>query len=127
MRFAILAACCLGLSLAAPGYAHHSTTMFDANKVITLHGTVREFQYANPHAWLIVVVLNPDGTTTTWGFEGPAGPTVMMRAGIHHGDLPPGTKVIVKGHPMKDGRNAGQWMSVTRESDGKVFSLERVL
>lgn len=116
----------IGLAtLAAQALAHHSSVMFDDKKVIELTGVVKEFQYANPHAWLIVTVQNKDGTTTSWGFEGPAGPSVLMRAGIHKGDLPPGTAVKAIGHPMRDGRPAAQWMKVVRLSDGREFDPQK--
>ena len=102
-------------------YAHHSAAMFDDKKVVVLEGVVKEFQWANPHSWLIVTVPNKDGTSTSWGFEAPAGPSVLMRAGIHKGDFPVGAKVKVSGHPMRDGRPAAAWLSATRISDGKTF------
>ena len=51
-------------------------------------GVVKEFQYTNPHSWLLVDVTNSDGTITTWGFEA-EGPSSLMRAGIRKNDLPP--------------------------------------
>jgi hypothetical protein len=110
----------LGVASAA-AYAHHSSVMFDDKKTIELTGVVKEFQYANPHSWLIVTITNTDGSHTTWGFEGPAGPSVLMRAGIHKGDFDPGTEVKVTGHPMRDGRPAASWVKVMRLSDGKEF------
>jgi hypothetical protein len=121
----ILLALVLGLAasmvITLRSFAHHSAVMFDDKKVIELTGVVKDFQYANPHAWMIITVTNKDGTTTTWGFEGPAGPSVLMRAGIHKGDFPPGTLVKITGHPMRDGRNAASWIKATRLSDGKEF------
>ena len=49
-RFALLALA--GLAVAAPALAHHSFAMFDQRKVMTLNGTVHEFQWTNPHAWI---------------------------------------------------------------------------
>jgi uncharacterized protein DUF6152 len=123
MRRAMLGWCLMGALIleATVALAHHSAVMFDDKQMIELTGIVKEFQYANPHAWLIVEVKNADGTTTTWGFEGPAGPSVLMRAGIHRGDFPPGTQVKVSGHPMRDGRPAAQWVKAVRLSDGKEF------
>ena len=40
-------------------FAHHSRTMFDTNKQVTLVGTVKEFQWTNPHCWIQVLVPNP--------------------------------------------------------------------
>jgi len=79
----------LGLLLvAAPVFAHHSAVMFDDQKEITVKGVVKEFQYTNPHSWLLVDVKNNDGTVTTWGFEA-EGPSTLTRAGIRKSDLMP--------------------------------------
>jgi hypothetical protein len=100
--------------------AHHSATMFDQNKDVTVEGTVKEFQYTNPHSWLLVDVAGKDGTVTTWGFEA-EGPSTLMRRGIRPSDFKFGTKLIVTGHPMKDGRPAAILVKAVRE-DGKVFA-----
>ena len=54
--------------------AHHSDVMFEEKKEITVQGVVKEFQFTNPHSWLLVDVTNKDGSVTTWGFEA-EGPT----------------------------------------------------
>ena len=51
---------------AVPIAAHHSGAMFEKDKTITVEGLVKEFQYTNPHSWLLVDVKNKDGTVTTW-------------------------------------------------------------
>ena len=111
----------LGLAafLAAPAFAHHSAVMFDDQKEITVSGTVKEFQYTNPHSWLLVDVKNDDGSVTTWGFEA-EGPSTLTRAGIRRSDFAPGTEVTITGHPMRDGRPAAAWVKATR-GDGKEF------
>lgn len=100
-------------------YAHHAGVMFEEQKEITLEGVVREFQYTNPHSWLLVDVTDEQGEVTTWGFEA-EGPSRLMLMGIRVGDFPPGTKVTITGHPMKDGRPAAAWTLAVRE-DGAVF------
>ncbi len=107
--------------LCLPGYAHHSMTMFDMTKQVTISGVVKEFQYVNPHSWLIVEASNEDGTTTNWGFEGP-GPSSLIRAGIPRSALSPGTAITIVGHPMHDGRSAAIWIRATRDKDGKQFA-----
>jgi hypothetical protein len=99
--------------------AHHGGSMFEPQKEIMVTGVVKEFQYTNPHAWLLVDVMNKDGSVTTWGFES-EGPGVLMRNGIHKGDFTPGTKVTVTGHPMKNGQTAASWIKTVR-GDGVVF------
>lgn len=105
---------------AGAALAHHSAVMFDDSKEITLTGVVKEFQYTNPHSWLLVDVTNEDGSVTTWGFEA-EGPSTLMRAGIRKSDFSPGTQVTITGHPMKDGRPAAAWLRATR-GDGKAFN-----
>ena len=111
--------CALGglLLVAAPVFAHHSAVMFDDQKEITVTGVVKEFQYTNPHSWLLVDVKNKDGTVTTWGFEA-EGPSTLTRAGIRKSDLMPGTELTISGHPMRDGRPAASWITAKR-ADGK--------
>ena len=104
---------------AAPSFAHHSAVMFDETKEITVKGMVKEFQYTNPHSWLLVDVKNNDGTVTTWGFEA-EGPSTLTRAGIRKSDFMPGTEITISGHPMRDGQPAAAWTKATR-GDGKDF------
>ncbi len=103
----------------SPVTAHHAGVMFEEEAEITLEGVVKEFQYTNPHSWLLVDVTDEDGRITTWGFEA-EGPSTLMRRGIRVGDLMPGTRVTISGHPMRDGRPAAAWTRAVRE-DGVVF------
>src|ERR1700719_1121269 len=100
--------------------AHHAASMFEAEKETTVTGVVKEFQYTNPHSWLIVDITNKDGSVTTWGFEA-EGPGVLMRNGIHKSDLTPGTKLTITVHPLKNGQPAGSWVRAVRE-DGVEFN-----
>lgn len=104
----------------SPVMAHHSAVMFEPEKEITLEGVVKEFQYTNPHSWLLVDVTNEDGTVTTWGFEA-EGPSTLMRSGIRKSDFSPGTEIIITGRPLRDGRPAAAWVRAVRKKDGKEF------
>lgn len=105
----ILAGVALSALLAAPALAHHSAAMFDKDKLVEVSGVVKEFQYTNPHSWLLVDVTNEDGTVTTWGFEA-EGPSTLMRAGIRKSLLPPGTEITIRGNPLRDGRPGAAWI-----------------
>src|SRR5436190_16694209 len=102
---------------AVPGFAHHSGAMFEKVKTITVEGVVKQFQYTNPHSWLLVDVKNKDGSVTTWGFEA-EGPSTLQRAGIRRSDLKAGTKLKITGRPMRDGTAAAAWGDAVRD-DGK--------
>jgi len=118
MKKVVIASC--ALALATPALAHHSAAMFDHEKKVSLQGTVKEFQYTNPHSWLQVMVTGADGKTTEWGFEA-EGPSTLLRAGIKAKTFQPGDKVTIVANPMKDGRPAGGLISATK-ADGTVFS-----
>jgi hypothetical protein len=64
----------------APVAAHHSFAAFDRKKEITLTGVVKEVQWNNPHAWIQVLVTDPKGKPTEWGFEC-GSPNMMARTG----------------------------------------------
>jgi uncharacterized protein DUF6152 len=92
--------------------AHHSFAMFDAEKSVKLDGTIREFQWTNPHSWILVMVRNSQGVDEQWAIEmgGPAG---LARQGWVPKTLIPGMKVSAIIHPLKDGTRGGQFMAVT--------------
>ena len=93
--------------------------MFEPQRTVTVAGVVKEFQYTNPHSWLLVDVTGKDGKVTTWGFEA-EGPSTLQRAGIRPSTFPAGMKVTMTGRPMKDGQPAAIWvLAVT--ADGKKF------
>src|SRR4029077_5195073 len=64
---------------AIPAVAHHSFAMFDAEKIMTLEGTVKEFQWTNPHAWILLNAPK-DGAQLQWAIE-MNGPTGLARTG----------------------------------------------
>jgi hypothetical protein len=106
--------------IAAPLMSHHSGQMFDSDNTVTLEGVVKEFQYTNPHSWLLVDVTDADGTVTTWGFEA-EGPSTLQRSGIRPSDLMAGTRLTIRGNPMRDGRPAAAWIDAVLE-DGKELN-----
>jgi len=108
-----------------PASAHHSAAAYDRDANVDLTGTIREFQYTNPHSWLFVQDVDKTGQTVDWGFEA-EGPSTLLRAGIKVSLLKPGEKVTVKGHPLKDGRPAAILVSVTK-ADGSVLSSDPAL
>jgi hypothetical protein len=116
-------AAAMGIVLLMPlnaATAHHSAAMFDHAKTVTLHGTVKNFQFTNPHSWLIVMVTGTDGNPVEWGFEA-EGPSTLLHAGILPKSFRPGDKVSVTANPMRDGRPAGALISVVM-ADGSVYS-----
>ena len=77
-RVALLAAA--SVALAAPSFAHHSLSMYNINTKKFLTGTVKEFEWANPHSFIRILVRKSDGMTELWSFEG-AGVGSLSRVG----------------------------------------------
>ena len=83
--------------------AHHSfSAEFDGSKTVSIEGKVFKMDFVNPHSWLYIDAVMPDGKTERWGVEG-GSPNVMFRLGWSRDTLPPGTRVKVSGSPAKDG------------------------
>jgi hypothetical protein len=95
--------------------------MFDAAKEVVLIGTIKQFQYTNPHSWIQVMVPGTGGREVEWSIE-TAAPIVLLRAGIRPTALQPGEKVTVRAHPLKDGAPGGSLIDV-KKADGTVLSL----
>jgi hypothetical protein len=122
MRFivALTGAAILAASAGAAS-AHHSYAAFDRSKTITMNGTVKAWEWTNPHTWLTISVPDPKkkGAVQDWAFEGLAPGTLRPR-GWTRLMVKPGDKVAITMNPRRDGTNGGTIISVTLP-DGKVF------
>ena len=79
----------------APAFAHHSFSMFDADKTVTLTGTVKEFEWTNPHAWLRIMVNDQTaGKAVQYALE-MGSPGQQSRVGWKPDSVKPGDKVTV--------------------------------
>src|SRR6185436_1971438 len=119
-RIICTAALAVVVVFAFQAQAHHSFAMFDHDKMITVSGTLKEFEYTNPHCWLHVNVVDAaTGKTLDWAFEmGSVGQ--VNQQGWKADTVKPGDKITISGHPMKDGSRGGQYDSATL-ADGRVL------
>jgi hypothetical protein len=117
----ILAATLAAGLAAAPGMtlAHHSFAMFDSTKELTLTGTVKEFQWENPHTWIQLYVPDAQGKQVEWSIEGTS-PNGLARKGWKRNSIKPGDKIVVKIRPLRDGRPGGSLMTVAG-ADGRFI------
>jgi predicted neuraminidase len=102
------------LLVASPSHAHHSGVMFDQGKQITLSGTVKQFQWTNPHCWIQLIAESAD-SRTEWSVQMGA-PTELFRGGWRPGTLKAGDRIRVVIHPAREDVKAGMFVSATRSS-----------
>jgi hypothetical protein len=112
------------LGLAAPAAAHHSFAMYDPAVIVRLDGTVKDFQWTNPHVLLWVVgVRNPGEAPLLWTVELPTSPGNLSRMGWTKHSLSPGDKVTVELNPLRDGQHGGSFRKLTLQATGKVLAV----
>jgi Family of unknown function (DUF6152) len=88
------------LTLGALAHAHHSFAMFDNTKTLSVSGTVRDLEWANPHVWLWIDVAGADGKVVSYGFEGAAPGEMSRNSGWTKRSLVTGDKVTVSYRPL---------------------------
>ena len=108
------------LLVAVPALAHHSFAMFDQRKIMTLDGTVTEFQWTNPHAFIEMDVVT-GGATQHWSIELNS-PNNLKRQGWSSTSLKTGDEVTLVTYPLRDqsAHKGGLFIEVTK-ADGTVL------
>ena len=108
------------VALALPGGqagAHHSFAMFDLQKQVTVSGTVRQFQWTNPQAYIQLVSKDASGREVEWSMEMGA-PMYLYARGWRPRTLRAGMQVEVKLNPLRNGKPGGVVRDV-KSADGK--------
>ena len=100
--------------------AHHSFAMFDTANRVTLTGTVTQFQWTNPHAYIEIDV--PDGTNPPKHWTVELGSTsILMQGGWKFTDVKPKQTITVVISPLRNGQPAGLLVRITL-ADGRVLA-----
>ncbi len=108
-------------ALTTPALAHHSFSMFDAQQTVTLEGTVKEFEWVNPHSWLRVIVNDKNtGQPAVWVLE-LSSPSRLVTMGLRADSMKAGDAVSVTFHPLRNGSRGGQFIQAILPGGKKVL------
>lgn len=93
------------LLVAAPLRAHHGEANYDTDKVVSVKGTVTDFQFINPHVQIFMNVKNENGEMEKWACEARS-PSMLVRiGGWDKNTLKPGDVIAASGFRAKNGSN----------------------
>jgi hypothetical protein len=105
------------LTATSPAFTHHSNALVDKDTLYTLTGVVTKFAFVNPHVAIYWKGLNTKGETVEW-YASAAGPRAYAALGWNNKTFKPGDKILVQGHPMRDGSPLMQFQSIYQCSTG---------
>jgi uncharacterized protein DUF6152 len=109
------------LAATSSALAHHSFAPFNLTAEKTLVGTIKQFDWTNPHTWIWIDVPNEKGVVETWGVEGMS-PNFLARRGWSKTSFKPGDKATIVVRPMKDGSPGGMFVTATLSNGRKLTS-----
>ena len=109
--------------MSAPALAHHSHAMFDDTRSVAIKGTVRSFDWSNPHCWLYVTATDQAGNPVEWSLELGA-PAQIARRGWKPKTVIPGDVVSVRLHPLRDGGTIGSLVAIDLPNGTRIGDAE---
>lgn len=109
-------------SAAATSSAHHSAAMFDQTRTVEITGTVRLFQWSNPHCYIQLLVQGANGEEQEWSLEMGA-PMYLYNRGWRPSTVKPGQQLTVKISPLRKEGHAGLLLEA-RTLDGKPLGSQ---
>ena len=124
-RLAVMAISGLMIFLLSGSFvsAHHSVAGYDTQKQVALRGTVVEFNWRNPHVFIVWAVKDESGKVVNWTAEMSA-PTTMMQLGMNRNSLKPGDEIIAYVNPSKTNNPLGLIRKINAP-DGRLI-VDRV-
>lgn len=103
-RFMFLFALAAGFILtSSPAFAHHSTAEYDMTTLTAVKGTVTQFEWSNPHAYIHVEAKDDKGNVVEWTAE-MASIGMLSRVNWKRDTVKPGDEITIYGYRAKNGK-----------------------
>ena len=112
------------LLLASHAFSHHSDSIYDMGTLVTVTGTVEQFEFLNPHEIINLDVAGANGAIEKWIVFGSA-PAVLAKVGWTKNTIKPGERITITGFQYKDGRKGMLQLKVMR-SDGTALPIGEI-
>jgi hypothetical protein len=100
---------------------HHGLAQFDIKHPMKLQGTVTEFQWVNPHAYIYAGVKDKHGKVRNWKLELGSLGMLTRFGGWTRDTVKRGDQFTFDGFPAKDG-SAYMSLITVQLSNGKMLS-----
>ena len=89
--------------VSAPLFAHHGEANYDTEKMVSVKGTVSEFQFVNPHVQITIDVKNDKGEIEKWTGEARSPAMLARYGGWERNTIKVGDVITFYGHRTKNG------------------------
>jgi hypothetical protein len=119
LRPMALALALIMLPLATPSFAHHSTAMYNMTNPVTVTGTVKRFEWTNPHAYIYMEVTDEKGAKVEWAIE-MMSLNHLKSYGWTHSTVKPGDVISCTGGSAKSG-DLAMLSSLIKLADGRMI------
>jgi hypothetical protein len=116
-------AACIAIAITTSVRGHHSfAAEFDGSKIQTITGSVVEFQWMNPHAYLIVDVTDAAGKTARWGVQS-RNLSILKRQGLSKQTFKVGEQVTIELHHHHDPMKNVGFARYIQKADGTKYDV----
>jgi len=103
-----------------PALGHHSfSTLFDTSRTVEVSGVVTEFQFRNPHCYILLDVEGDRAEQAEWELE-TTSIGQLIRIGLTPDNLKPGDEISAIGNPTRDGRPLMRLLTITLPSGMEI-------
>ena len=112
----------IGVIAACPASAHHSTTMFDHAKSVTIMGTVKEVHWTNPHVAIYVEEAAANGAEPLLWVCELTSPGNLARLGWSKSSIKAGDKVTIEFNPLRNRKRGGWLKKITLADSSETYT-----
>jgi len=122
LRTLLSAAVILIVALTGVASAHHATSSYDKEQLVSVSGTVLRWQFINPHSGLWLEVAGEDGETTEWSGEFQGTLDLYRHFSFNKNTFAPGDQINLTGYPDRMG-NPTMSVRFVGFSDGREVDV----